>query len=238
MISTGYESYSRDFRLFATPSDMNRLEARTQEKNGDGNCRGYRRSLDQELVILPNLIAIVPDGFDEAKHSLGDPDLKYNNARRKNMLRKPAFVLICALCMATIIGCATMGTPGSSSTQTSKPEVFVSGVNKKDVMNALVQAMEANGYILNNNTDFYMVFGKRVEDFTTVLLYGSSGGGAPELRIQYSISEVNKGTQVRANLWMVTNPGTEHERKQEWKRASDYQMVQNELNKVKTQLQK
>ena len=114
----------------------------------------------------------------------------------------------------------------------TKPEVFLPSVPKKEVMNAIVAAMVQDGYDLKGASDYHLVFGKRVTDYGSRMLFGSRWDSTPELRVQYTLAErmdtgldrrlttirtgQTSGVHVTANVQLVTNPGTGFERVTDW----------------------
>lgn len=130
-------------------------------------------------------------------------------------------------------GCATVQ---PLKTPTGKPEVTISNVTKKQVIDALTNQMLARGYQIKNVTEYNAVYGKRTDSFAAAILLGSRYDAIPEARISYAIVETGAGVRVVATLEMVTNPGSAFERVTDLSQGKDAHNIQNMLENLKASL--
>lgn len=109
-----------------------------------------------------------------------------------------------------LTGCATPRAP--LSTSSGRPEVMVTGVTKKQVMDLLVEAGLSNGLQVRNANEYGVTLTKKSTDLATAIIYGSRYDSTPEFRVHFNMVESQGGMRVFARGEVVTNPGSGFER--------------------------
>jgi|GEM_PF-993632 len=147
---------------------------------------------------------------------------------KKNLVQTVIGFIVFSMLLS---GCAT-GPP--LRTPTGKPEVTISNVTKKEVIDALTNQMLSWGYHVKTITDYNAVYGKRTNSMTAAILLGSRYDAIPEARINYAIVEVEGGVRVVVtNIEMITNPGSAFERVTDLGQGKDAYNIQIMLDNLK-----
>jgi hypothetical protein len=116
------------------------------------------------------------------------------------------------------------------ATPSGNPEIIISNVTRKAVIDRLIEAKLQMGMQLKSVSDYSVVFGQKADtsNFMASLAYGSRYDPTPEARITYNVVEIANGVRVFSRLEVVTNPGSGFERVSD--RTQSYaQKMQNEL---------
>lgn len=117
------------------------------------------------------------------------------------MLTAPALVIL--------VSCAA---PTPLPTPTGRADVSFEGVQRKEVINAIVSMSVARGYQVKKSDDLTIVMGKPEDSFLAGAMLGSQYDSTPERRVTFTILEGQGAIRVMANLVFVTNPGSGFER--------------------------
>ncbi len=109
-----------------------------------------------------------------------------------------------------LTGCATMG---HLQTPSGRPEVFIDGVSLKDATNACVSMLSANGWQIEQASD-YMVQAVHTSDNAMVdFMWGSSYDFHQTFyRLIFTFSQEGNGVKVYGVQQVVGNKGTGFER--------------------------
>jgi len=105
-------------------------------------------------------------------------------------------------------GCATNYQVNSS---TGKAEVIINGVDRKEIKDVMLNAMLSDGFYLQNQNEYQLVFGKKDNSLTMSLLAGSNYDITPEWRYTFTMVDYSGGIRILTNIWIVTNPGSAFE---------------------------
>ena len=151
---------------------------------------------------------------------------------RRWLLLRGVILSVAALSLA---GCATVQ---PLRTPTGKPEVAIPNVTKKEVIDALTNAMLANGYSVKNVTDYSAVYGIRSNSILAGMLFGSQYDSVPEMRVSYAIVDSDDGVRVITALEVITNPGSAFERVMDVSKSNTAQSWQSMLEQLKASLAK
>jgi len=143
------------------------------------------------------------------------------------------------LCAAVLVaslmaGCGPLGTQVDNS---ATPEVFISNVTKKQVLDRIVSAKLSKGMQIKSSDDYGVVVAKKDESLAGALLYGSQYDGTPEMRVRYSVIEQDSGVKVFSRAEMVTNPGSGYERTND-ATAQYFDQMQSELEDLQQKMAK
>ncbi len=122
-------------------------------------------------------------------------------------------------------------------TPSGRPEVTISGVTKKQVLDLLVTEMLANGVQVKQVNEYGAVFGKPDDSFTGALLFGSRYDSTPEMRLTFNVVELSDAIRVFCNAAMVTNPGSAFERVRDLTGGRTAKDAQAMLERLKARLQ-
>lgn len=108
-----------------------------------------------------------------------------------------------------LAACATTSLP-ALQTPSGKPEVTVSGISKKAVVDAIANEMLTRGYTIDSVDDYVAVFTKRRN--WRKYRDGKWGDSVVERRVTLNVVETAGAVRVVANLEVVSDPGKESER--------------------------
>jgi len=146
-------------------------------------------------------------------------------------MKTRACLLIISLLSMALVGCATVP---RLATPSGKPGVLVKDRSAKEIKDRLVAGMISRGYDLRTDSDYQLVFGKRVpRGSLTAILHGSTYDTSPEHRISFVVVDRGAdGVQVMASMAIVTNPGSAYERVTPWNHRDDAQAMQTALENL------
>jgi len=125
------------------------------------------------------------------------------------MIRRHGFQSCAIMFMLFFMyGCATNYQVNSS---TGKAEVIINGVDRKEIKDVMLNAMLSDGFYLQNQNEYQLVFGKKDNSLTMSLLAGSNYDITPEWRYTFTMVDYSGGIRILTNIWIVTNPGSAFE---------------------------
>lgn len=123
---------------------------------------------------------------------------------------KQRFPVISALVLAFVLnGCASA--PVRLATPSGLPEIAISGVTKKQIVDFVVGDKLAAGFEIRSVDDYSLVIARDIDDFSARALYGSDFDRTPEARITYNLVDNNDGVKIFVRSEMVTNPQSRFE---------------------------
>lgn len=93
-------------------------------------------------------------------------------------------------------------------TPSGKPEVFIEGATKAQVMELLVLEVMGWGYSVSEQTDFSLVFIKDADDLGAQLLFGSQYNSTPQKQLRCTLAQTESGVKLVGRFSIVTNPGS------------------------------
>jgi hypothetical protein len=137
-------------------------------------------------------------------------------------MKKTIFVF---LVTTFLTGCAVQH---RLSTPSGRPEVLISNVSKKEVMDNAVNLFIGAGWEIKDITDYHAVFTKVDNSLTGELLFGSSYDSTPEYRVKFTFADLTGKIRVLCSASVVTNPGSAFERVKDatfGKNAQDFQTM-------------
>jgi hypothetical protein len=133
-----------------------------------------------------------------------------------------------------LFGCATIP---KLQISTGKPEVIITGVTKKQVIDALTNQMLALDFKIKTITDYSAVYARRMNSIRAAVLFGSRYDSFPETRISYAIVDAPGGIRIVATMEMITNPGSAFERATDLSRGKGRPIISDMLEQLKTSLE-
>ncbi|MBI4243110.1 MAG: hypothetical protein HY606_03380 [Planctomycetes bacterium] len=152
------------------------------------------------------------------------------------MRKKRIFFLISIIISFFTVSCAT--TIQHLSTPTGKPEVTISNVSKKAIVDRLTNIMIDRGYNVKEITEYKAAYSKRMESVSAAIWYGSKYDSTPEARITFDTVETQANIRIVATLQMVTNPGSAFERTTDLsKNTPDAHNFQDILSNLKSEME-
>lgn len=135
----------------------------------------------------------------------------------------------------SLVGCGTP--PKKLNTTSGNPEITISGVTKKQVIDLIVEGKLSDGFELKSVNDYSVVVGRDVDDFAAKVAYGSDYDRTPEARSTYNLVKTATGVKVFVRSEMITNPDSQYEKRTDVTRAwGEY--AQAELERIKIMLEK
>ena len=146
------------------------------------------------------------------------------------------FVVVGLIC-TLLAGCAIA--PVRLNTLSGRPEVTISGVTKKKIVDAVVNRELSKGWDLKSQTDSLLVFTKKDTSFGAKLLFGSKYDTVPENRLTFTMVEVEAGVRVLVKGEIITNPGSAFERVEDMTAANakHAETFQATLEEIKTEVE-
>jgi hypothetical protein len=133
-----------------------------------------------------------------------------------------------------VVGCA--GTPPSSAPG-QRPEVTIVGSTRKQVLDAIVEAMLAGGAELERIDDHTAVFGKRDDSLVASAGDGSRTVTRAEMRITFGTVETPSGLRVYTSGAIVRNPGSAAEAVTDVTGGDTARAMQGALERLRSRLQ-
>jgi uncharacterized protein YceK len=132
-------------------------------------------------------------------------------------------------------GCATVGHLQTSS---GRPEVFVEGATIKDATNATVALLTANGWQIEQATD-YMVQAVHTSDNTMVdFMWGSNYDFHQTwYRLSFTFVQESNGIRIYGVQQVVANRGTGFERVLQLTSQKAYEGTQSWLESIRNSIQ-
>jgi hypothetical protein len=118
----------------------------------------------------------------------------------------------------------------------NRPEVFIEGVTKKEVLNPIVTAMMKVGASIVRQSDYEMVFGKPYKGMVAMILAGSTYNPTPEDRAVFSIVEETNGVRLFLTEQIVTNPNSPFERVTTLDSKKNYANLQRLLDRIRASI--
>lgn len=97
-------------------------------------------------------------------------------------------------------------------TPSGKPEVFIEGATKAQVMELLVIEVMGWGYSVSEQTDFSLLFIKDADDLGSQLLFGSQYNSTPQKQLRCTLAQTGSGVNLVGRFAIVTNPGSGFEK--------------------------
>ena len=134
-----------------------------------------------------------------------------------------------------IVALSACVTPVPYNTASGKMEMTFSGLEANKIKPLLINDMVNQGYTITQSTDYLVSFDRPLNDHLSGILFGSHYNGTPNERITYTIVPVNNGTRVIADLKIVTNPNSVHERITDMNRSQESLRVQGYLTMINYQ---
>jgi hypothetical protein len=132
------------------------------------------------------------------------------------MIFKVTIFNLLIVIISFISGCVTIP---PLNTTTGKPEIVISDVSKKDVSDAIVNAMMTLDFQIVKLDDYRLVFGKK-DNSTAALLLGSRYDPQPEMRYTYTLMDFANGIRVMVNIAEITNPGSAFEKSTDFSKST------------------
>lgn len=131
-----------------------------------------------------------------------------------------------------LTGCATVG---HLQTPSGRPEVFIEGVTLKDATNACVSVLSANGWQIEQASD-YMVQAVHTSDNAMVdFMWGSSYSYHQTFyRLNFTFSQETNGVRVYATQQVVGNRGTGFENVMALTNQKAYEGTQSYLENIRS----
>lgn len=121
------------------------------------------------------------------------------------------YKVVVGMLAALLVACAAPRPP--LVTASGNPEVTIQNVDRRAIVNRMVEAIVERGNQVRQVTDYSVTAVKRVDrNFGAALLYGSRYDSVPEARLHFTLVDVAGGVRVFARAEMVTNPGSAFER--------------------------
>lgn len=90
--------------------------------------------------------------------------------------------------------------------------VEICNVDKKAIIDYLVNSAAQNGFTLINVNDYQVTMKKDDERFLSKLYYGSHFNRTPEVRFYFTIAQTGNNVRLAVESRMVTNPGSGFEK--------------------------
>lgn len=138
-------------------------------------------------------------------------------------MRKTLLLLSCLVC----VGCATTG---RLATPSGRPEVFIMGVTKKDVMDASVSLLVKNGWQIESTTEYMVQAVHTSDSMAADFFFGSSYSSYQTwYRIVFTFVQEPKGIRVFGAQKLIGNKGTGFENAMELTNQKAYNGTQSYL---------
>jgi hypothetical protein len=107
-----------------------------------------------------------------------------------------------------LVGCASAP---PLNTPSHRPEVTISGVSRKAVVDLIVNQALSNGNTLKKADEYSVVITRVDDSFLGAVLFGSRYDIHPEGRVTYTLVETSGSIRVFATIAIVRNPNSAFE---------------------------
>ena len=116
-------------------------------------------------------------------------------------------MVVAAALAAGLFGCAT----AAPNTPSGRPEVTLKATPPAAVKSFIADAMINRGYSLFRDSDVQITFDKTGTSLGAIML-STGWGGAPHLRVSYSLLQQGPTLRVVADMALIQNAGSGFER--------------------------
>lgn len=107
---------------------------------------------------------------------------------------------------------ASCATVPPMQTASGRPEVTITGVDKKQIINTIANDFVNAGCQIRSMNDFSIVVGRESQNLAANLLLGSKYDPTVEERTSFQLLDTQGGVRVLGNISFITNPGSAFEK--------------------------
>ena len=144
-----------------------------------------------------------------------------------------------AIVLVALIGLSSFftGCVAPLKTPSGRPEIFIKGATKPEVMEQIVLETMNFGYAVQEQTDYSILVVTDADDFSSQMFFGSQFNSTPQKQLRCSLAQTASGVRVMGTFAVVTNPGSGYAKKTDMSKSEGAHQIQAIFEKIRERLE-